>query len=888
MLDRLRAALADRYRLERELGAGGMATVYLAHDLRHDRQVALKVLRPELSAVIGAERFLVEIKTTANLQHPHILPLFDSGEVDGVVFYVMPLVEGESLRERLERERQLPLDVALRIAKEVASALDYAHRHGVIHRDIKPENILLHDGRAVVADFGIALAVSNTPGGTRMTETGMSLGTPHYMSPEQALGERAMDARTDVYALGCVLHEMLAGEPPFTGPTAQAVLARVMGTEPEPVTAIRKAVPEPVSDAILTALAKLPADRFATAADFAQALELGTTSGGYSRGAGRTGARAAPRSAMQQASRFGWPAVAVLALGFALWRGAAPSAVELVPSRLSIPAPTFGGSGTFLQRNLAISPDGRTVVYVDRGSGETKLAVRHMDREEATLMERVPINFSSPEFSLDGSEFFAANFTTGQMFRFPVAGGSGTPLPSELAWSVSIAFAEDGSLWLTPQSDRSRGLARLAPDGTVSYPLGPESSSLALQQILPGDRYALVVRSPIGTSFGPALALDLKTGETTPVLDVDVVEMRYAEGVLVYALPGRTLEAVRFDLGRRRPVGTPLELSANLSLSSGGSANFSMSRTGTVAFVPDAGGALVLMDRNGAARTATAEPRNYHIPRFSPDGRHLLVDFATPEGRDVWRLTLANGMLNRVTFDRDGHDATWHPDGRQFAYISARRAGGALSIYQAAVDRTTVDSLISDPAIAYTGVWLPDRSAIVTAGNSVNENTGADIAIVRNGGRGPVEALVASRFVESYPAVSPDGRWLAYTSDQTGTQELYLRSLAGGGDEIRVSLEGGSEPAWGPGGRELFYRAPERNREMLVAAAIRYSPELAVTERRALFDVSNVLSSSPHTNYDVSPDGRTFAMVQANPSTRIVIIQHVQRLLEERDAGARR
>ncbi|HEY4101160.1 MAG TPA: serine/threonine-protein kinase, partial [Gemmatimonadales bacterium] len=198
----LRAALADRYTIEGELGQGGMATVYLAHDVKHDRKVAIKVLRPELAAVIGAERFLAEIKTTANLQHPHILSLFDSGTVDGTVFYVMPFVDGESLRDRLTREKQLPVDDALRIAREVADALEYAHHHGVIHRDIKPENILLHGGHALVADFGIALAASKT-GGARMTETGMSLGTPQYMSPEQAMGERELDARTDVYALGC-------------------------------------------------------------------------------------------------------------------------------------------------------------------------------------------------------------------------------------------------------------------------------------------------------------------------------------------------------------------------------------------------------------------------------------------------------------------------------------------------------------------------------------------------------------------------------------------------------------------------------------------------------------------------------------------------------------
>src|SRR4026209_36120 len=226
-LAQLSAALADRYRIEREVGAGGMATVYLAQDLKHDRKVAIKVLRPELAAVIGAERFLREIKTIANLQHPHILGLIDSGEVNGTAYYVMPFVEGESLRDRLAREKMLPVGDAMRIATEVASALDYAHRHGVIHRDIKPENILLHDGSALVADFGIALAASKA-GGTSITENGMSVGTPHYMSPEQAMGEREITARSDIYALGAVTYEMLIGEPPFSGPTPPAIVRHAL------------------------------------------------------------------------------------------------------------------------------------------------------------------------------------------------------------------------------------------------------------------------------------------------------------------------------------------------------------------------------------------------------------------------------------------------------------------------------------------------------------------------------------------------------------------------------------------------------------------------------------------------------------------------------------
>src|SRR5213595_156604 len=260
----LSTALAGRYEIEREIGAGGMATVYLARDVKHDRRVALKVLTPELGAVLGAERFLSEIRVTANLQHPNLLPLFDSGEAAGLLFYVMPFVEGESLRARLAREKQLPVSEALRVATSVASALDYAHRHGVIHRDLKPENILLHEGQPLVADFGIALAVTNA-GGDRVTQTGLSLGTPQYMSPEQATGDRAVDARTDIYSLAAVLYEMLAGEPPHTGPTIQSVIAKVLTEKPRAVRTARPTVPVHVESAVERALEKLPADRWETA-----------------------------------------------------------------------------------------------------------------------------------------------------------------------------------------------------------------------------------------------------------------------------------------------------------------------------------------------------------------------------------------------------------------------------------------------------------------------------------------------------------------------------------------------------------------------------------------------------------------------------------------------
>jgi serine/threonine-protein kinase len=277
-LERLSSALSDRYRIERPLGRGGMATVFLADDLKHHRRVALKVLDPEVGAAIGPERFLREIETVARLTHPHILPLHDSGVADGLLFYVMPYVEGESLRDRLTREKQLPLEDALRIAREVADALDYAHRRGVVHRDIKPENILLEEQHALVADFGVARAIA-AAGGEKLTTTGLVIGTPAYMSPEQVGGSGSLDGRSDEYSLGCVLYEMLAGQPPFTGPTVESLMHQQLSADPRPVTVLRTAAPPAVDRALTRALAKTPADRFRTAAEFAAALTAGGEGG---------------------------------------------------------------------------------------------------------------------------------------------------------------------------------------------------------------------------------------------------------------------------------------------------------------------------------------------------------------------------------------------------------------------------------------------------------------------------------------------------------------------------------------------------------------------------------------------------------------------------------
>jgi hypothetical protein len=430
--------LSDRYRIERELGAGGMATVYLARDLKHDRQVAIKVLRPELAAVIGAERFLSEIKTTANLQHPHILSLFDSGQVEGTVFYVMPFVDGESLRDRLAREKQLPIADAVRIAGEVADALQYAHDHGVIHRDIKPENILLHGGHALVADFGIALAASKT-GGARMTETGMSLGTPQYMSPEQAMGERELDARTDVYALGCTTYEMLAGEPPFTGPTAQAIVAKVMTADPVEATSLRKSIPGHVADAVHTALQKLPADRFATASAFADALRnTGPSSRRSTAAAGRT---AAPRQRVRWAAEV---LVCVLGAAAAFVAGRRSSGGAALDKML-MHQRTYRTQAIFTAR---YSSNAEAFVYSAAESGNSPriYAVSNAYPEPRAISDSathlLAVSSKDELAVLTGAQYEHHRVFTGTLARMPLGGGT----PRELVKGVRDAdWSRDGS-----------------------------------------------------------------------------------------------------------------------------------------------------------------------------------------------------------------------------------------------------------------------------------------------------------------------------------------------------------------------------------------------------------------------------------------------------------
>ncbi len=867
--ERLTTALADRYTIERELGAGGMATVYLAEDLKHDRKVALKVLRPELAAVIGADRFLAEIKTTANLQHPHILPLHDSGEAGGTVFYVMPYVEGESLRDRLDRERQLPVEDAIRIAHEVADALDYAHRHGVIHRDIKPENILLHDGRVMVADFGIALAVSRSDGGTRLTETGMSLGTPHYMSPEQAMGEREITAKSDVYALGCVLYEMLTGEPPFAGPTAQAIIARVLTEEPRSLTIQRRTIPPHVEAAVRTALAKLPADRFGGAAELSAALADQEYAGAGAETRAVADRPAPSPSRRRIATAATLAALAGVALGATLLSVLRETpTVSVTRYGLALPAsqapePEFAAIP---------SPDGSRIAYVGPSDEGMQLWVKERNSFEAKPLAGTQgvISFT---FSPDG---LWLAFVAGQQLRkLPVAGGAAITLTDTVSATRGLAWLDDGSIVIVRPGGVS--LHRVPDVGGTSEVVLVDSAALVFPTPLPDGRGVLVTRCLAG-ECGVAV-LDLRSGALTDLLAGANYAQFIPTGHILYVRPDGGMFAVPFDLGAMETSGPSVPVMDSVSVVDGLYPLMAVSSSGVLLVRKGAALSLlrqyemVWVDREGR-ETAIDSTWKSRFTGFganigwalSPDGTRLAVGLSTDAGDDIWVKQLPRGPVSRVSYDgASEYRPRWMPDGRSVMFGSNRAGEGTGGLYARLADGTGADSLILRAATGiFEGAWSPDGEWLVfRTGGTVSQVGGRDIVGIRPGVDTVPVPIVATPYDEEAIALSPDGRWIAYESNETGRTEVFIRPFPNtDAGKWQVSNGGGMAPLWGRDGRELFY--VNGNRDM-TAVTVRPGSTPQLGEPTSLFHIRDELYftfQEFYTPHDVARDGR-FVMARS-------------------------
>jgi eukaryotic-like serine/threonine-protein kinase len=859
---RLSTALADRYRIERELGQGGMATVYLAEDLKHGRKVAIKVLRPELAAVIGAERFLREIKTIATLQHPHILGLIDSGEVQGTAYYVMPYVEGESLRDRLNREMQLPVTDAVRIASEVASALDYAHRHGVIHRDIKPENIMLHDGQALVADFGIALAASKAGGG-RMTETGMSLGTPTYMSPEQALGEREISSRSDVYALGAMTYEMLVGEPPFTGPTAQAIIARVMTEDPRSLILQRKTIPPGVEAAVLTALQKLPADRFATAAEFATALANPTTA---------TMARTGVQPVVVTQVRRGWltaAASAVLALIAGLVMGGRKGDPgSLGPNDVVRASLSLGDSAAIRaidNLRLAIAPSGERIVFIGSDGADDQLWVREMNEPVAHPLPGTKRSFA-PFFSPDGQSigFFVVASGGTQLKVIPVAGGVARTLVQDSVASFGGGdWGDDGQIYFT---NSSRGISRVASTGgSVTKVSHPDSASGIREHdypdVLPGSRYALVMLWKGSVASNQIGVIDLATGASTVLTEGSYARYVAPDFLAIGSSEGRVLVG-RFDPRHGRLEGTPVPMLQDAQEEpTNGTVQFAVSETGTLLYQrrSNAGGGIAWVDRSGKLTPIDTTMRGVlGSLALSPDGTQIAVTRIESGESQVWVKQLSTGAFSRLSFDvTDADRPVWTPDGKRVAFLATRnerrtpwvrRSDGSDSLYAAAPGGTRVDEIAFDPLGRYT--------LLRTEGAGLGSRR---VLLVENGVDTVPRVLLQSRYDQFAMTVSPNGRWLAYVSNESGFSEVYVRPFPNvDSARFAISVGGGIEPVWRRDGSELFFR---NTRGEMLATSITTGRSFTYGTPRILFSITGVALQEYYRSYDVSPDGKRFLVL---------------------------
>jgi len=848
--ERLRSALSERYRLDREIGRGGMATVFLAHDVRHDRAVALKVLDPELVAVLGVERFLAEIKVTAHLQHPNLLPLFDSGEAGGLPYYVMPFVEGESLRSLLLRKKELPVADAVHIGAAVAGALEYAHAHGVVHRDLKPENILLQADEPLVADFGIALAVSKA-GGTRITQTGLSLGTPQYMSPEQASGDRTLDGRSDVYSLGAVVYEMLTGDPPHTGSTAQAIIAKVMTARPRSIRLIREAVPDHVVEAVETALEKLPADRFPSAAAFSDAL----TGKSAAIPAGAFRRRLSP----QRLPGWGWwvataLAVVAAATATALWLSSSrrESALPHVhASLLPPPGDDFaGGDG------MALSPDGTALAFtVLRAPPRPRLFVRRLDTDQA---REVPGTAGAryPFWSPDGEHI--GYFVDDVLRVIDPDGRGGTtiaraPNPRGGAWGPdgTILFASDpgGLIYRVRPGEAPVAVTKRGSEGAHERPM-----------LLPdGHRFVFSGRIQTGV-----FVADIRDGEQRRILVAGGAASYAAPGYLIFdgsGVPeyGRLL-AQRFNPASGRLSDEPALLTDSV-FNPGGQIGYTVSASGILLFQhsPRTQPRLWLA-RSGAVldsigRDSAWTHRVSHNGRFVAEGGYVL------SVRDLRR-----GVVLQLAIPGEKADITaypvWSPDDAHIAFVGGGRSP-SLAVVRS--DGTAEPVALGGVNYVTTQDWTSDGRSILASGPASETNPALALWLIDANTTGRrVRWLAVSGNIAS-ARFAPGGRWLAYQSDETGLPEVYVRPFPGPGAPLRVSPSGGGIPTWRADGRELYYLNPAGD---LMSVAIAAGPPFeAGTPHLLIRGVTRDPYSPSVTSYDPAPDGQRFLVYTENRSS---------------------
>ena len=890
------------YEILAPLGAGGMGEVYRARDTKLGRPVALKVL-PETLAKDAERiaRFRREAQVLASLNHPNIATIYGLEESNGHCALVMELVEGPTLADKIrvaqgspfspaalrveEPQRRktgvaLQIDEALPIARQIAEGLEYAHERGVIHRDLKPANVKVRpDGTVKILDFGLAKALNTSVeavsdrhsdvGDQRSplqdsptisaaaTRQGMILGTAAYMSPEQARG-KTVDRRCDIWSFGAVLFEMLSGKQAFPGEDVSHTLAAVIMQEPD-WSALPDYLPAGLGRLLRRCLVKHPRSRLQAIGDARIVIEealAGTPDVGAVR---EPPVHPAPTPTWRRALPWGIAAVLGLALvGTLLWVALRP--LTHPTARFVVTLPAGDRLAPVRTQRLALAPDGSRLVYVANHGGGTQLFVRAIDRFEATPIPGTE-GAVSPFFSPDGQ--WVGFFADGKLKKVSLSGG--VPL------SLCSAAAARGGSWAPDDTiifalSMTSGLFRVSAAGGVPKPLTVPDRKKGeyahrWPDILPGGR-AVLFTVWTGGSFDNARigVLSLETSERRILVEGGTYPRYVPSGHLVYAQGGGLL-AVPFGLKRLEVTGPPVSILEGVSMNpTFGGAEFSLSDDGSLAYVPGGSrvreGTLLWVDRKGAVLPLPAPPRGYLSPRLSPDGQWLAVAIEGPH-LGAWLYDLARGTLTRLTGSTVVPRSIWTPDGKHVTFLAT--LSDALNLYWMPADGSgAAERLTTSGNFQVPGSWSPDGH--VLAFSEVDPTTGWHIWMLRLEGDRKPRPFLQTASNEYGPMFSPDGRWLAYQSDESGRQEIYVRSFPGPGGKWQISTEGGAEPVWAPNGRELFYR----NGDKMMTAAVEIKPVFAASTPKLLFEGHYEAGNFFERDYDVSPDGQRFLMIKAS------------------------
>jgi eukaryotic-like serine/threonine-protein kinase len=856
------------------LGAGGFGEVYKARDTRLDRTVALKILPsadPELKA-----RFEREAKTIAALTHPHICTLYDVGHQEGTDYLVMEYLEGETLAHRIERG-PIKVDDALTIGIQIADALTSAHHAGIVHRDLKPANIMLTRSGVKLLDFGLAklkapaaavagLSVAATVTTPPITGKGSIVGTLQYMSPEQLEGQEA-DSRSDIWAVGCVLYEMLTGARPFNGKSSASVIAAVLQSEPPSLHARQPPVNSAVARVVTTCLSKNPDDRWQTARDLKRQLTwiVESEAVGNVEGSRPTGATSAILKIVVTLL-----SLAVAALAFLTFRPVrSPETPTRGPGRFAITLPSttpiIEGSGV----SLAFSPDSRRLIFVAGGAGSPQLYVRALDQMNAVPL-RDTDGASCPFLSPDGQ--WVGFFADGKLKKVPVGGGPVQTLTAAAASPQGATWGTDDAIIF---SFGNSGLYRVSGAGgtatQLTTPNGNEGETAHhWPEILPGGQ-ALLYTAQQGVARRRLMVLNLSTGEQL-VVDSNGGHGHYVRtGHVVFARSG-TLFAAPFDLRTLRMTAAPAPVQEGVVNDAvSGVAQAAVSSDGTLAYLP--GGevsprrTLVLVDRQGRSQPFLDEPRSYREAHFSPDGERVAIGIdGSP--RDLWIYEVKRRTLSRFTFEpSESEFATWSPDGTRIAFGGLRPAQGRVLLWKVANGTGVEQHLLTGGPRDHFHPSSWSRDGVLVYTNSSQTETRDDIWTLPPNSSTPVP-FANSRFSERAPRFSPDGRFIAYESDESGRLEVYVRPYPGPGGKWQVSTGGGTSPVWAPNGRELFYLS---GGALLVVPINTTAQTFSADSPHSLFEERFDRPTVSFPNFDITPDGQHFLMFKLQQTTQTTI-----------------